>query len=193
MAIDTQTTCTVALKEWAVTVQALGQGAQIVLLRKGGIREENKEFRVEHQRFLLYPTYEHQRADLLQPPYQAALEAVLAAAPPPDTLRLEYWAEVTDVYETLDHADVEALAPHYIFTTNYAEERLRWRPKKPLYILLLRTYRLPEPMTLPLQPGYGGCKSWVQLERPVPLLGAPVLDDGAYAARRAAVRAALRR
>ena len=85
-----------ALKEWAVTVQALGDGEQIVLVRKGGIREEAREFRVEEQAFLLYPTYEHQRPDLLQPPYRARLDAVLAAQPAPGTVRLAYWAEVTD-------------------------------------------------------------------------------------------------
>lgn len=194
MTMQTARASAVGFKEWAVTVQALGEGKQIVLVRKGGIREENKEFRVEHSGFLLYPTYEHQRADLLQPPHQAALQAVLAAAPPPGEVRLEYWAEVTDVYKTLEAADVEALAPHYIFTANYAEERLRWRPKKPLYVLLLRTYRLAEPATLPVLPSYGGCRSWVELERPISLEGmAPVLDDATYAARRAAVRAALGR
>ncbi|HZU05593.1 MAG TPA: DUF1802 family protein [Chloroflexota bacterium] len=192
--MQTAVASNVALKEWAVTVQALAQGKQIVLLRKGGIREENREFRVEHQQFLLYPTYEHQRADLLQPPYRPDLEAVLQAAPPADHVRLEYWAEITDIYETFDAAAVEALAPHYIWTPNYAEERLRWRPKKPLYVLLVRVYRLPAAQTLPVLPSYGGCKSWVELERPLMLEGlAPVLDDAAYDARRAAVRAALGR
>jgi hypothetical protein len=184
----------VAFKEWAVTVHALAAGKQVVLVRKGGIREEGREFRVEEPRFLLYPTYEHQRADLLQPPYHADLTAVLADPPPPNTLRITHWAEVTDIYETLEAAEVEALAPHYIWTTSYAEERLRWRPKKPLYVLLLRTYRLAETHTLPVEPSYLGCKSWVQLETPVSLEGmAPVLDDAAYEARRAAVRAALGR
>jgi hypothetical protein len=192
--MQTAVASNVALKEWAVTVHALAQGKQIVLLRKGGIREENREFRVEHQQFLLYPTYEHQRADLLQPPYRPDLDAVLQAAPPPGRVRLEYWAEITDIYETLDAAEVEALAPHYIWTTNYAEERLRWRPKKPLYVLLVRVYRLPAAQTLPVLPSYGGCKSWVELERPLALEGlTPVLDAAAYDARRAAVRAALGR
>ena len=30
----------VALKEWAVTAQALSQGKQILILRKGGIHQE---------------------------------------------------------------------------------------------------------------------------------------------------------
>ena len=32
--------CQIALKEWAVTVQALARGEQILLLRKGGIHED---------------------------------------------------------------------------------------------------------------------------------------------------------
>ncbi len=182
----------VAFKEWAVTVRALAAGRQIVLVRKGGIREEGKEFRVEEPNFLLYPTYEHQRPDLLQPEFRSDLAAVLATPPPPDTVRLDHYAEVTDVYQTLDAAEVEALTPHHVWTTTYAAERLRWRPKKPLYVLLLRVYRLPESHSRPVRPAYLGCKSWVELEQPVSLDGmVPVLDDAAYDARRAAVRAAL--
>ena len=70
--------CQVALKEWAVTVKALAEGQQILLLRKGGIHEESKDFRVIHPEFLLYPTFEHQREDLLREEYQPDLRAVLA-------------------------------------------------------------------------------------------------------------------
>jgi hypothetical protein len=45
----------IAFKEWAVTVRALAEGEQLVALRKGGIREENKHFEVEHEQFFLYP------------------------------------------------------------------------------------------------------------------------------------------
>ena len=45
-----------------------------LLLRKGGIREEHREFRVEHPEFLLFPTFEHQRADLIKSSSRAALE-----------------------------------------------------------------------------------------------------------------------
>jgi hypothetical protein len=182
----------VAFKEWAVTVQALARGQQIVLVRKGGISEEGREFRVEQPRFLLYPTYEHQRADLLQPAFRPDLDAVLSDPPAPDTVRLSHYAEVTDVYQTLEAAAVEALAPHFIWTATYAEERLRWRPKKPLYVLLLRVYQLAAASTLPVLPTYLGCKSWVELEQPISLEGMqPVLDAAAYEARRAAIRAAL--
>src|SRR5215218_8206585 len=58
----------IAFKEWAVTVRALAEGEQLVTLRKGGIREENKHFEVEYDRFFLYPTFDHQRiVDSLSP------------------------------------------------------------------------------------------------------------------------------
>ncbi|MEA2244442.1 MAG: hypothetical protein QOD24_3998, partial [Solirubrobacteraceae bacterium] len=41
----------IAFKEWAVTVRALAEGEQLITLRKGGIRESDKRFRVEHDRF----------------------------------------------------------------------------------------------------------------------------------------------
>ena len=48
-----------ALKEWAVTVRALAEGEQLITLRKGGLREDNKHFEIEHDRFFLYPTFDH--------------------------------------------------------------------------------------------------------------------------------------
>jgi len=49
-----QLNTTHALKEWAVAVDALEQGKMIMLLRKGGIHEQNGRFKVAHDRTLLY-------------------------------------------------------------------------------------------------------------------------------------------
>src|SRR5918997_6750044 len=67
----------VALKEWAVTVRALAEGEQLLTLRKGGIREENKHFEIEHDRFFLYPTFDHQRTDLVRESHRPELERAL--------------------------------------------------------------------------------------------------------------------
>src|SRR6202008_3464283 len=56
----------IALKEWAVTVRALAEGEQLLTLRKGGIREENRHFEIEHDRFFLYPTFDHQAGNLVR-------------------------------------------------------------------------------------------------------------------------------
>jgi hypothetical protein len=180
-----------ALKEWAVLCKALGEGRQVVLIRKGGIREETKDFRVRYDEFFLYPTYDHQRADLIKTEYHPDLDAVLAEEPDPALhVRIAYFARVTDAFETSDEAMVSALDPHYIFADNYASERLHWRPKKPLEVMLLRVYRLAAPHTLAVLPEYGGCKSWLDLGVPISRQGmVPALDDAAYDVMARPVRA----
>jgi hypothetical protein len=155
--------CQIALKEWAVTVQALAQGQQVLLLRKGGIHESSKDFRVIHPQFLLYPTYEHQRADLLKPVHQPSLEQLLADAPSRDTITFTHWASVAETIEVEDQAKVDDLSPHHIWTPAYAQSRLHWKPMLPLSILLLRVYRMEQPVTVPYLPEYGGCTSWVEI------------------------------
>ena len=74
----------VAIKEWAVTVRALAEGEQLLTLRKGGIREENKHFEIEHDRFFLYPTFDHQRNDLVRQSHMPELERALEEGVWPD-------------------------------------------------------------------------------------------------------------
>ena len=70
-----------ALKEWAVVCRALEEGRQVLLLRKGGILEYRQGFKVKHDRFLLFPTYEHQSKDHLQADYSNKLDEVLKDQP----------------------------------------------------------------------------------------------------------------
>jgi hypothetical protein len=175
-----------ALKEWAVAIRALRGGEGMVTVRKGGIREDAREFRMEHRRFAFFPTYEHQNAGLLQDRYAPQLEALIAAAPPPGLLRVDTWAEVTDVVELREQEPVANLSDYYVFSQAYAIERLQWRPRKPLHALILRVYRLPTPVEMPLLATYGGCKSWIELEEPIALSTAdPALDDATFAQLRA--------
>ena len=67
----------IAFKEWAVTVRALAEGEQLVTLRKGGIREPGKHFSLDHERFFLYPTFDHQRRDLVRESHQPELRRAL--------------------------------------------------------------------------------------------------------------------
>src|SRR5947199_10702463 len=104
----------IALKEWAVAVEAIARGEQVVLVRKGGIREEAREFRIEHERFLLYPTYEHQREDLLQVPFRPELAAAPAGWSGPETVTLTTWAAVAGRFAVTEQEAVAWLAPYYV-------------------------------------------------------------------------------
>ena len=74
----------IALKEWAVTVRALAEGEQLLTLRKGGIREENKHFELDHERFFLYPTFDHQRNNLVRESHHPELRRALEEGVWPD-------------------------------------------------------------------------------------------------------------
>ena len=176
--------CQVALKEWAVTEQALAEGRQILLLRKGGIHEEGKDFRVIHPEFLLYPTFEHQREELLQPEYQPGLRALLAEPRNEDQINFSHWAKVEEVIEVSEQERVDHLSPHHIWTNAYAQSRLHWKPMLPLSVLLLRVYRMEKPVTVPFLPEYRGCTSWVDIIADVPMGDLePVLSDEEFQRR----------
>jgi hypothetical protein len=166
------------LKEWAVAVRALERGDTALVIRKGGIRE--KAFAVKDSRFLLLPGYEHQKPELLKPGYRELLKEIpdLADDGP---LRFTSFAGVRGAYEISEPESLEAIGPYHMWTPEYAESRFRWRPKKPLTVLVLRTYLLPGPVELPYSEAYGGCRSWIELEQPVSVAGArPALSDEAF-------------
>jgi hypothetical protein len=167
-----------ALKEWAVAVKALERGETALVVRKGGIRE--KAFAVPKTRFLLLPGYEHQKPELLKSEYRNLMDEI------PDLtddgpLRFSSFAEVAGAYEVSEAEELAALDQHHMWTSEYAESRFRWRPKKPLTVLVLRTYLLPGVVELPYADEYGGCKSWIELGETVSAEGArPALSDGDF-------------
>ena len=85
-----------AFKEWAIVVEALGRGEQIVILRKGGIREDRRGFQVEHSEFLLLPTLYHQQRESVLAEAQQRYDHIALCLPKHDELRLEYFAKVVD-------------------------------------------------------------------------------------------------
>ena len=139
----------IAFKEWAVTVNALAQGRQVLLMRKGGIHEVTKDFRVAPPEFLLYPTYEHQNADLLKASSQSLFEETLTNSIPTDTITFSNWAQVTETIKVVELEKVQELSNHHIWTNQYTESRLRWKRMVPLSIMVLRVFKLEEPVTIP--------------------------------------------
>ena len=180
-----------ALKEWAAAVNVLGQGGQIVALRKGGIHRADRDFRFIHPEFLLFPTYEHQKAELIKPEFHDALrESYHANAA--GTVDFTRFCQVTDKFELRDEAGLDRISDLHIWTDDYAHKRLHWRPKQPLTVALLRVYELERAQSLPILAEYSGCKSWVELGEEVALGEIkPVLSDAEYERRANAVRDAL--
>jgi len=179
-----------AFKEWAVIVRALLEGEQIIDVRKGGLHEDGRHFGLQARRVWLYPTAEHQRPELVKAAYRHTIE-LSTASPVGEPVRIEGWADVAGVATVADPEQLAGIDSKTIWTHEYAESRLKWKRRDPLWVLALRTYRLAEAITVPWRDEYGGCTSWVDLtdlpDDPAALPSEPALSDVAFKARFAGV------
>ena len=173
-----------AFKEWAIVVDSLGRGEQIIILRKGGISEGRGGFQVEHPRFLLFSTLYHQQRESVIPSAQSRYDIIAPQLPPPDTLRFEYWTEVVSWRKIENLEAAERLRGQHIWRDEIIADRYDWGRNKGIFALAVRVHRLPRPVDHPMQESYGGCKSWIELDADIATEGsAPVLDDEAFASK----------
>jgi hypothetical protein len=176
-----------AFKEWAVIVRALLSGEQILDLRKGGLREEGRHFDLHASRVWLYPTVEHQSVELLKPAYRRWVDETVATAPGDGPIRIEGWADVVGIATVTEPEDLARIDSKLIWTSDYAESRLKWKRRDPLWVLALRAHRLLEPVSVPWREEYGGCTSWVDFEGlpddPQSLPSEPALSDESFVSR----------
>jgi hypothetical protein len=172
----------IALKEWDTVRAALRSGRQMVLLRKGGIADRGQEFRLEHDRFLIFPTFVHQDYRLLKPEAHGRFKP---AASEPGILQLDTAAQVSDIVRIDRRAQIDALDAEHIWSPVQIEMRLSYKPEKPLFLMIVRAYALAAPVTISNTPAYAGCKSWVPLDEQVSMQNAhAALDDHSFEARR---------
>ncbi|MGE0215445.1 DUF1802 family protein [Mycolicibacterium sp.] len=174
-----------ALKEWSAAIQALLDGRQTLLLRKGGIHE--KRFEVAASRFLLFPTVAHSHAERVRPEHRDLL-APAAADSTEDAVVVRAGARVVAAIPVDNPEGLEAIAPLHIWTDeSVREDRLDFRPKHRLTVLVVQACPLVEPVRVVRTPDYKGCTSWVDL--PVdPQWAGPVHDDATLEGTAATVR-----
>jgi hypothetical protein len=170
---------TPALKEWSAAVHAMLDGRQTVLLRKGGIHE--KRFDLAAGEFVFFPTVAHGHAERLRPEHRELLDA---AGPDStdDEILVRAGAKVVAAVEVNRPEALGDIEDTHIWTAaSVRADRLDFRPKRRLTVLVVQARPLTEPLRLPRMPDYAGCTSWVEL--PVqPEWGEPVHDDATLAA-----------
>lgn len=169
-----------AFKEWAVVCHALAQGRQSLILRKGGIAEEQGEFRPEHRRFWLYPTFVHQQAAGVKPEALPLLDQAQSNRPPEGMIKLTHFVEMHEFYHLHDMVGALRLRHLHIWSDETIFQRFKYRTPG-LFAFVVRVFEAPQSHLLPDSPAYQGCKSWVDLEQELPTKGARVvLDDLAF-------------
>jgi hypothetical protein len=181
----------VAFKEWAGVCDALADGRQSLIFRKGGISEGPRGFVPEHSAFWLYPTRVHEAEQGLRVDRPTAVDGPESVSNPADTVSLRALA----VVETIGHADrlemLQALEDLHVWTDETVRKRFAYR-KPGLWVLGVRILRLPDPVSIAITPEHAGCKTWVTLETPLSTVGlAPVVEEPEHARRLDRIRSAL--
>ncbi|EFP50201.1 hypothetical protein TMKG_03253 [Mycobacterium tuberculosis SUMu011] len=140
--------------------------------------------------FLLFPTVAHSHAERVRPEHRDLLGPA-AADSTDECVLLRAAAKVVAALPVNRPEGLDAIEDLHIWTAESVRaDRLDFRPKHKLAVLVVSAIPLAEPVRLARRPEYGGCTSWVQL--PVtPTLAAPVHDEAALAEVAARVREAV--
>ena len=185
----------VGLKEWAVICELLLEGRQTFVLRKGGIHERGGPgvFSLEHDRFVLFPAWMHQKPEGLQPKYR---DRVTHTGSEPDEVTFQGVGEAAKIWEAPSREAFDQLDELHCWDVSQIDMRFNYKPDRPLYVVAIRAFTLPQPKTVPQHWTYKGCKSWVPLREghEVDETGVePVLDDESFSAVIEKIDSALRR
>lgn len=163
-----------ALKEWSTTIEALGKGQVIAIWRKGGI--DDGGFTIEQKQFVLFPTGTHQSLDKVKPEWWS-LHSEKSTPNKDNQVKLSYWAEVHETIELQSLEQLLSISNQLINTNEHLVSSWNLYPEHKGIVLLLRVYKLNDPILVPYLQDYGGCKSWIELKIDVPKIGsAPTLS-----------------
>lgn len=171
------------LKEVDPVIQALLEGEQFCLLRKGGMGDTG--FSLESDEFLLLPTRKskkrgrYDRYEDLLTDERFDVERVRAAGV----------ATGVDRYLLTPEDYPDALVENTLFDRRGVEKLLNFKPERPLSVVHVRTHRVD--FELEMRSEYGGCTSWFELDEPVTVRTDPVAPEERFREEVAAMRDAL--
>ncbi len=150
----------IGFKEWALVCEALGDGRQTVIVRKGGIAEGRDGFAFRHREFFLFPTFFHEQANLVRDPVAVLPEAL------PDEIEIRYFARVKEARVITNWEDVRALEACHILRESVVRERFQANNEPGIHVAFVEMVRLDPVWRFPDAKAYGGCRSWVELPAP---------------------------
>ena len=192
MSLATRRTLRTALKEWKVLCDAFASGDIVAMVRKGGVREQRSGFAVRHDRFLLYPTYFHEKAAEMAPRLLPRLDAAHAERPAEGIVRIEHVASVAAVWRVESLEPLRSIERSHGLAWSAVQSRFEYRGVPMVQVVAVRIARLVSPVEIVERRRYQGCVSWVELDDALDVGGAmPVLDDAPFAERIAELREAL--
>jgi hypothetical protein len=158
----------------------LADGRQAVLLRKGGIAETAGVFQLEHADFWLYATYLHQQHDGMRPDLRPLLEEVRKQQTPAGIIRFTHFASAPRAYLAENLESLLGLQDLHGWSEPMVRSRFAYR-RPGLFVVPVRVFQANQSHEIMESAEYAGCKSWVELDAPLPTEAAtPVLEDQAF-------------
>lgn len=147
-----------AFKEWAIVCEALGDGRQSLILRKGGIAEGREGFAFRHQQFFLFPTWFHEQLERTRLPQDTCLPPE-----PTEEVEIRYAVEVEWSGLVTDWNKVQALESLHVLSEGVVRERFNYEGTPGIHVAFVRAYRLEPAHKIRLEPRFGGCRSWITI------------------------------
>ncbi|MDF1811770.1 MAG: DUF1802 family protein [Verrucomicrobiales bacterium] len=153
----------VAFKEWQVVCDAIAEGGQSVILRKGGISEGKHGFQWIHDRFFLFPTLFHEQGQHVRPGEDGSQRTFEECDEHDREIPFSVYVETIATGRLTDWEEICALEPYHIWTRDCIRERYDWGDEPGISYAVVRAAVLTEPWILPDRKGFGGCRSWIGL------------------------------
>jgi hypothetical protein len=193
MVIAQSESCGIAFKEWAGVCDALFEGRQSILIRKGGISEGAGpgRFVPEYSEFWLYPTRVHQAEQgLRQEP--AKPPTVQPSGPRADgSIPILGLVHVDWIGRVENENTLPALEEFHCLTCETILKRYHYR-KPGLWVLGARVWLRDSAMLVVATSEHTGCKTWVILDQPIPTSAlSPVLDEKQWSEHQRRLRSIL--
>ena len=152
------------VNEWNVTIEALGQGKQTILIRK---------YSTTLKEFLLYPTVSYTlKEDVLDSFQDKAFAKDNLLPSGKDGYEVKYYATVEEIIDK-PSTRIGAFNKFHIWTRDHVKDYLG-RDKAQIWIL--RVYKLDEPQMLKRSRGI----RYANVDKPVKLEGKPVIPDDEF-------------
>jgi hypothetical protein len=193
MVIAQSESCDIAFKEWAGVCDALFQGRQSVIIRKGGVSEGAGagNFVPEYSEFWLYPTWVHQAEQGMHGIAAQRLSAHPNLPEAVGSVPIRGLVRVDQIGRVESEKTLPALEEFHCLTCETIFKRFHYR-KPGLWVLGARVWLRDSVLPVAATPEHAGCKTWVILDQPIPTSGlSPVLDEKQWTARQSRLRSIL--
>lgn len=158
----------VAFKEWYVVCEALGNGVQDVIIRKGGIHEGKGGFEFIHDSFYLFPTLFHKQAEQVTAVAQKWMpQTEKKVWDIGETVPVKYRCTIERSELISDWEKVLELSDRHVYAEALLRERFDWEGKGMdsgcINVAYVKTEVLEEPLEISYSKSHGGCRSWLEI------------------------------